>query len=226
MVILGLYTGARISDVATFTWENVDLTRAEVRYASRKTGRITILPMAAALREHVEGLRASDNPHDPIHPQAFATVAKENRVGTLSRQFGEIHAAAGLAAPRTHKALPDGAGKGRAGRRNVSEGTYHCLRHTLTSWLKNAGVSDAIARDLVGHESAEISRLYTHVDDAAKRDELSGAVALKRPCGEEEEFPILSSPSPGCFPRTDVPSLVRRPKGLGGFRFANPLDPR
>jgi len=51
----------------------------------------------------------------------------------------------------------------------VSEISFHALRHTSVSLLKSAGVSDAIARDLAGHESAEVSRLYTHIDESAKR---------------------------------------------------------
>jgi hypothetical protein len=40
----------------------------------------------------------------------------------------------------------------------------------LFHWLiKNAGVSEAIAMDIIGHESKAISRQYTHIDDAAKR---------------------------------------------------------
>src|SRR5262249_9703832 len=54
-------------------------------------------------------------------------------------------------------------------RRNVTEIRFHALRHTAVSLLKSAGVSDAIARDLASHESAEVSRLYTHIDDTAKR---------------------------------------------------------
>jgi hypothetical protein len=30
--------------------------------------------------------------------------------------------------------------------------------------LKNAGVSDAAARDIIGHESEAVSRNYTHID--------------------------------------------------------------
>jgi integrase len=51
----------------------------------------------------------------------------------------------------------------------VSEISFHSLRHTNVSLLKNAGVSDAVAQDLVGHESAEVSRLYTHIEDKTKR---------------------------------------------------------
>ena len=36
--------------------------------------------------------------------------------------------------------------------------------------LKTAGVSDAIAMDIIGHESAEMSRHYTHIGDSAKRE--------------------------------------------------------
>jgi hypothetical protein len=35
--------------------------------------------------------------------------------------------------------------------------------------LKNAGVGDVVARDLVGHESASVSRNYTHIDAETKR---------------------------------------------------------
>ena len=41
--------------------------------------------------------------------------------------------------------------------------------HTATSLLKNAGVSDVVARDIVGHESEAVSRNYTHIDAETKR---------------------------------------------------------
>jgi integrase len=47
------------------------------------------------------------------------------------------------------------------------------LRHTATSLLKAAGVSEAVARDIIRHKSAEVSRHYTHVDEASKRTALN-----------------------------------------------------
>jgi integrase len=35
--------------------------------------------------------------------------------------------------------------------------------------MKNAGISPAVVQDLVGHESAEMSAHYTHIDGEAKR---------------------------------------------------------
>jgi len=44
------------------------------------------------------------------------------------------------------------------------------FRHTTTSLLKNAGVSPAIAEEFVGHDSAEMNRVYTHIElDAMKK---------------------------------------------------------
>jgi integrase len=167
LVLFGFYTGARLGDLAMLTWQNIDLERNEVHYTSRKTRRTVIVPLANVLRAHVEGLPAGDDPKQPLHPRAYRVVANEGRTGTLSRQFGELMAVAGLIAPRTHASRKNG--KGRNARRDVSEISFHALRHTAVSLLKSAGVSDAVARDLAGHESAEVSRLYTHIEESAKR---------------------------------------------------------
>jgi integrase len=74
---------------------------------------------------------------------------------------------AGLAKPRPPERKSTG--KGRDTPREHSEISFHSLRHTATSLLKAAGVSESVTRDIIGHESAEISRHYTHVDEDAKR---------------------------------------------------------
>jgi ABC-2 type transport system ATP-binding protein len=58
---------------------------------------------------------------------------------------------------------------GRKARRSTNELSFHSLRHTATSRLKNAGVSDVGARDSSGHESGAVSRNYTHIDQSTKR---------------------------------------------------------
>ena len=98
----------------------------------------------------------------------FASVAKAGKSGTLSRQFYEAMASAGLVAPKKHRAAEVNAA-GRSGRREISEISFHALRHTATSLLKNAGVSSAVVQDIIGHDSAAISANYTHIDAPAKR---------------------------------------------------------
>lgn len=172
LILFGLYTGQRLGDLARLTWQNIDLERSELRLVTSKTSRQQIIWMAEPLLRHVESMPAGDNPKQPLHPRAFASVTKSGKVGTLSRQFYELMASAGLAEAKKHRAGETEA-KGRRGRREISEISFHALRHTATSLLKNAGVSPAIVQDIIGHESAAISANYTHIEDAAKRDALA-----------------------------------------------------
>ena len=168
MVLVGLYTGLRLSDVATLTWANLDLQREEIRVTTSKTGRRQILPLAQPLLKHLTGLPAGDDSATPLFPSAHAARQRSQHGGTLSNQFYNVLVAAGLAIVRTHK----GQGKGRDAKRELGGLSFHCLRHTATSLLKNAGVSDAVARDIIGHDSPAVSAHYTHIDTATQRKAL------------------------------------------------------
>ena len=171
MILAALYTGQRLKDIASLTWANVDLERDEFRFATSKTGRRQVIPIARPLRRHIETLPAGDNPSDPLFPTAFRIATVNRDTSALSQQFHDVLVAAGLAAPRPPKWKAQG--KGRETARVRSEVTFHSLRHTATSLLKNAGVSEAVARDIIGHESAAISRHYTHIDEGSKRKALA-----------------------------------------------------
>jgi len=183
LILFGLYTGQRLGDLARLTWQNVDLERDEIRFVTSKTARQQIIPLATPLRKHVETLPAGDDPKQPLHPRAFASVTKSGKVGTLSRQFYELMVNAGLAAAKPHRRAEHE--PGRDGRHSTSEISFHALRHTATSLMKNAGISPAIVQDIIGHESAVISAHYTHIDEAAKRSALGSlpdiSVPHKRP---------------------------------------------
>jgi integrase len=84
-------------------------------------------------------------------------------VGTLSNQFADILVAAGLRSHVPHRSR----GIGRDGKRAGSELSFHSLRHSAVSLLKDAGVPDAVVMALVGHESAAMSHHYTHVGKEA-----------------------------------------------------------
>jgi integrase len=76
---------------------------------------------------------------------------------------------AGLARPRNHASI----GKGRSNRRTFNELSFHSLRHTATSLMKDAGISPAIVQDIIGHESPAISAHYTHIGETAKRQAIA-----------------------------------------------------
>jgi integrase len=116
------------------------------------------------LIDYLSALLSSDNPNAYI----FASLAKHKRTASLSNQFREILVEAGLVEPlpRGHRST----GRGRSGAREPSELSFHSLRHSAVTMLKAAGVSDFIAREIVGHESAAVSRQYTHLTTDDKRN--------------------------------------------------------
>lgn len=113
----------------------------------------------------MQTLPAGDDPSAPLFPEASAVVAKDGNVGRLSQQFYAILVVAGMAKERGREET----GMGHAQRRTVSEISFHSLRNTATSLLKNAGVPAAVAMDIIGHESEAINRHYTHTEAATKR---------------------------------------------------------
>jgi integrase len=88
-----------------------------------------------------------------------SVLASAKRTGALSNQFREILTDAGLVEPRSHQAKKHG----RSQAREPSEISFHSLRHSAVTMLKASGLSDVYAREIVGHESAAISRHYTHL---------------------------------------------------------------
>jgi integrase len=161
LILFGLYLGQRLGDLAKLTWRAVDLDSGEIAFTARKTGRRIVLPLMQPLADYLASLPASDNPNAFIFPRA----ASAKRTASLSNQFRDIMADAGLVEPRGHEAR----GKGRNQAREASEISFHSLRHSAVTMLKAAGVSDFIAREIVGHESAAVSRQYTHLTTDDKR---------------------------------------------------------
>jgi integrase len=163
LVLFGLYLGQRLGDLAKLTWRAVDLDSGEIAFTTRKTGRRIVLPLVQPLADYLASLPASDNPNAFIFPH----VACAKRTASLSNQFRDILVAAGLIEPRPrgHKST----GKGRDQAREASEISFHSLRHSAVTMLKAAGVSDFIAREIIGHESAAVSRQYTHLTTDDKR---------------------------------------------------------
>ena len=161
LILFGLYVGQRLGDLAKLTWRTVDLDSGEIAFTTRKTGRRIVLPLVQPLIDYLSALPGSDNPNAYIFPNS----AKHKRTASLSNQFREILANAGLVEPRKHEKTK----QGRDQAREPSEISFHSLRHSAVTMLKAAGVSDFIAREIVGHESAAVSRQYTHLTTDDKR---------------------------------------------------------
>jgi integrase len=177
MILFALYTGQRLSDVAAFTWAQVNLEKAEMRFETAKTGRRMIIPVASPLLSNLKLLRKKDTGTGPIHPRAAATLNKNYKTSTLSNQFANLLAAAGLRDKVSHKKEKEG----RTGAKTGAQLSFHSLRHTAVTLLKEAGVPHAVVQELIGHDSEQMSEHYTHV----------GSEALKKAANA---LPDLTSP--------------------------------
>lgn len=159
-ILIGLYTGLRLSDATNLLWSHIDLQAREITITEKKTDETQIAPISKPLKRHLDSLAAGDDPRAPLTP------ALSGRPETwLSNQFFELMAVAGLVKSRAFHGKQK---QGRTSKREQSPITFHSLRHTATSLLKRAGISNAIAQDIIGHDSEAVSRNYTHIDSETR----------------------------------------------------------
>ncbi|MBI5252609.1 MAG: site-specific integrase [Desulfomonile tiedjei] len=156
LVMMGLYSGQRLGDLAKLRWDAIDLQKGELALVTQKTQRRMILPLATPLLNYLLTLKAPGDPNAYVFPE----LAAVSRVSTLSNQFHNILVQAGLTPARTHEKQK----AGRSTKRETNPVSFHSLRHSAVTFLKAAGVTDALAREIIGHESAAISRAYTHLN--------------------------------------------------------------
>ena len=160
LILFGFYAGARLGDCVRLKWGNVDLVRKTLSFMPAKTDRKKKrleVPLHPRLVEFLESRAADTDMKSPIFPALFGT-----RVGSgqgLSSQFAAIMAAATV----DRHTMREGT---KGGQRAQHARGFHALRHSLTSTLANADVSEEIRRRIVGHESAEVHAGYTHHERA------------------------------------------------------------
>jgi integrase len=159
-ILLGAYSGMRLSDAVGLTWDTVDLDHALIRFVPKKTlrkGRRLEVPIHPRLLDHLKSLRQGRG------GALCRSLAKQGTGGKtgLSRQFIDIMEAAGIKRGATK------ANKKQA--RAVSAKSFHSLRHYFNSELLRAGVDEKTRMDLSGHTTTAISRQYAHTDHATRK---------------------------------------------------------
>lgn len=159
LTLLGLYTGQRLNDLAILRWTALDMEHHTLHLTTAKTRRLVSLPIMPPILDALTDIPAGADPSAHILPGIAAL-----RPTSRSNQFRRILESCGLVGKpdNTREARRARAASGRT--RRTSELSYHSLRHTATTLLKASGVSDSIARAIIGHESAAVSRTYTHLD--------------------------------------------------------------
>lgn len=132
LIELGMYTGARIEELCALMVENVTANSFKITDAKTPAGQREI----------------------PIHSKLAPTMARLVAastdgyvlVGLRADQYGDRHNALGSQFSRLKTAL--GFGK---------QHVFHSIRKTVATLLENAGVSENIAADILGHKKRTMS---------------------------------------------------------------------
>jgi integrase len=163
LILVAFYTGQRLLDCANLRWRDVDLVGdiKTIRFQVRKTGAEVVTVVHDALVDYLLSLPTPDADDEYLFP----TLAGR-RASRLSDQFGELMALAhierGVIRERT-----------TSGGRSVSALSFHSLRHSFSSLLANAGVSEERRMTLVGHRERDMHQRYTHHELEALRDAIA-----------------------------------------------------
>ncbi len=169
LILIAAFTGLRMIDSARLKWEYIDL----------DGGLITLMPGKTRRKKRVVAIPIQPDLHTFLHKQAQSREDGEEFV-LPKLSVKKAHGRDGLSDTFTKLMAEAGVDRGKASRevssaetgikgRMVFERGFHSLRHTFTSWLRTAGVSEEDRMALTGHSTRESHAIYSHTDAEALR---------------------------------------------------------
>jgi len=161
MMIICCWTGCRLVDAAKMKWSSVDFERNMISFTPQKTdstsGAQVRIPMHSQLRSELESVHEKTESSDFILPKInarYANISTRCGIGkSAERIISEV------LKKSAHQVI-----EGRT--RRVNAYGLHSFRHSLITFLINAGVSAEIVSEIVG-DSTEVMKVYTHISDKA-----------------------------------------------------------
>jgi len=176
LILTAFYTGQRLGDCVTLRSRDIDL-RSEIktiRFHPRKTGGEVVTVIHPALEDYLRSRqrkggkiikfpKGKDNDDAFVFP-ALAEQAQRN-VSPLSKEFRKLMERASI----EQQTIRD---RDKAGRK-VYALSFHSLRHSFSSILANAGVSEERRMALTGHKTRDMHQHYSHHELAILRDAVS-----------------------------------------------------
>jgi integrase len=181
LILVAAYTGLRLGDAAKLSWESVDLHGRTITVTPSKTKRKkkqVVIPIQPDLLAFLLAAPLPDDTPNAFVFPSLGTLRIGDRTG-LSQGFNKIMAKAGVSRGKPSRVIPEGEKRG-AGRITWERG-FHSLRHTFTTWLRTAGVSEEDRMTLTGHSTRDSHAIYSHADEQASRDAIAKLPSLKNP---------------------------------------------
>lgn len=174
VILLGAFAGLRLRDAAQIKVGNIDMKRKILHFMPKKTDRRKVIVETPMHPELIKFFKNRELP--PFDGSSvFDSLAKKNSGGSggLSGLFRDIMDAAGVDRLVTRK-TEDGAA------RESAQKSFHSLRHTFTSWLAEAGVSEEVRMTMTGHTESTTHQKYTHHETERRREGVDRISSLKQ----------------------------------------------
>lgn len=152
VALLLLATGARLNEVLSATWGQVDLQNRvwKIPASVSKSKRIRSVPLTDAALDVLRTLPRNDS-------YLFVSTKTKSKIGHVHKVWERLRCAAGLPDLRIHD-----------------------LRHSFASLLVNNGHSLYAVQQLLGHSSHSVTERYAHMSSQSLMDAANSAsIAIK-----------------------------------------------
>ena len=141
---LYLLTGLRKTELLTVKWDDIDITRAELRLPDTKSGKSHYLPLSKPAIEILSHIPKIDG-----NPFVLVGLKKESHLVNISKAWYRV--------------------KKNAEIENVR---LHDLRRTVGSWLAQSGKSLHLIGSILNHQDQKTTQVYAHFHQDNTRDAL------------------------------------------------------
>ena len=149
LIMIGLYTGLRISDCSCMKWESVDFENAMLHVVPIKTEKFNDepidIPMHPAL---MKALKKIERKGEFVSEENAKTWMKNRK---MSAKVVKLMKSCGITT-----SVEDEKGRQR------SKASFHSFRHTFISMAINSGMSPMLVQKIVGHSSLKMTDTYFH----------------------------------------------------------------
>lgn len=147
LIVFGINTGMRLSEILNLKWDDVDLRRGVVNVGESKTGEPRNVPMNDRA---MASLHARSKVRSILTDLVFIRDGNKISSGTVQRGVRRAAVSAG-----------------------ITNFVFHDLRHTFATRLIQKGTDIYTVQRLLGHKSGRMTERYAH----HSVDSLRGAVA-------------------------------------------------
>jgi integrase len=178
LLLAGALTGARLGDISSMRWSDLDLIEGEwglTPMKTSRTGKRLRLPLLSPLLEDLRAAKA-----ESLSPWVFPVERDLWLRGDLTKLLSRHFKSCGIATLANPTA-------GQTRRRARVLVGFHSLRHTAATLAAKSGANLALVQKTLGHATAGMTAHYTHADTESARKVLSPlADVLRGPFPESQ----------------------------------------